>query len=265
MKNTFRRTLSLLLVITLLFGLTINASAASKTTVVDGIEILVVKDNSKVRIVQTEDENSVYTVTYDKKEESTQVTITDKFTEESKIGKAVKSSEISGKVVDKMETKGIKYDQAVEELEADALVMSTSVATTNENTFCNFEYTKYRYSTYTNWELRRPAPGFNSTYYFQRIQDSGNQVLIEKYQDEVEVINVLEWSYISALGLSGLLSFIAGVASAGAVLSGGVLTPAAWTAIAAAAGATGTTVGIAIAIGESMEKAYELYYDVYYS
>jgi hypothetical protein len=96
-------------------------------------------------------------------------------------------------------------------------------------------------------------------------QTPSNEKKLEAYKSKVELINTLEWSYIGAVGMTGLTGFIAGSASAGAVLTGGTLTPAAWAAIVAATTTSGSAIAIGISLGEAMEDAYELYYEVKYS
>lgn len=67
---------------------------------------------------------------------------------------------------------------------------------------------------------------------------------------------------LDSYGASFITSFLAEVASAGAIASGGTLTPGAYAAIGGAITALGNNAYQDIMYGELMETAYEEYFEV---
>ncbi|MER2172426.1 MAG: geobacillin-26 family protein, partial [Psychrobacillus psychrodurans] len=120
-----------------------------------------------------------------------------------------------------------------------------------ENTYSNFEYTKYSNKT---WELRRPNKGAISYYYKKVTETTKNSKAIGKFHDSVEKINTLEATALGLIGMSGM-----------ALLLGAALGPAgviASEAVFAALGFSGGSLAAIYNLKEEMENAYDLYFDI---
>ena len=121
----------------------------------------------------------------------------------------------------------------------------------SENTFCNFEYTRYSDNT---WELRRPQANTLNWYYKNVTQNDNNKDNLLLYKASVEKINVLEFTVIGSAFTTGLLAGLSLIFGPGGVIVGAV-TETALAALGFGAGATASF----IALVEEMEDAYELY------
>lgn len=197
----------------------------------------VIEENSSIRVTESQDSRNIYRATYNKYDGSVQVSIIDLETGNIKVGETVKAS---------------AYPKAI---------ISTRSASVEENTFCNFEYTKW-IETPNKWQIRRPREGFNNWYYFDTTESDSNRSYLTSFQDTVEKINDQEFVVIGSFGANFIASFLAGVASAGAVVSGGTLTPAAYAAIGGAIAALGNNEYQVIKYGELMETAYEEFFEI---
>ena len=122
----------------------------------------------------------------------------------------------------------------------------------NQNTFSNYEYTKW-YGSPNKWELRRPREGFgfNNTYYFRTKQTSSNESYLTNFYNAVEDINRLEKDYLTFVSLETLTGTL------GAIFSGGLGT------FLAAAGLGGEAVRIAWKIDSACRKAEDNYWEAF--
>ncbi|MGL5254199.1 MAG: geobacillin-26 family protein [Brevinema sp.] len=202
-----KKLLSMILSLAMVFSLSAIAFAASPTNQYNAI---ILEDTASKTISQASDDQFIYTVTKDKIAGTMQVTTTEKATNTVDVGAVVASAEFMDK--------------------------PTPYASLNENTFTNYEYTK-TYGNPNTWELRRPDGSLAGTYYFKTYEVIGkNDGYITTFKNAVDTINSKEGEMVITLGITGLGDIVAAATSAGAIASGGVLTPAAWTAILAAAG-----------------------------
>ncbi len=225
--------MSLVLVVSLLLPGTIAFAQESS----DSGLYKVIEENSSIRVTESQDSRNIYRATYNKDNGSVQVSIIDLETGNIKVGETIKVS-------------ALPNDST-----------STRSASVKENTFCNFEYTKW-IETPNRWQIRRPREGFNNWYYFDTTESDANRSHLNAFQDTVEKINDQEIVVIGSFGANFIASFLAGVASAGAIVSGGTLTPAAYAAIAGAITALGNNEYQIIKYGELMETAYEKFFEV---
>lgn len=233
MKNKLMKIISFVLVVSLLLPGTIAFAQESA----DSELYKVIEENSSIRVTESQDSRNIYRATYNKYDGSVQVSIIDLETGNIKVGETVKAS---------------AYPKAI---------ISTRSASVEENTFCNFEYTKW-IETPNKWQIRRPREGFNNWYYFDTTESDSNRSYLTSFQDTVEKINDQEFVVIGSFGANFIASFLAGVASAGAVVSGGTLTPAAYAAIGGAIAALGNNEYQVIKYGELMETAYEEFFEI---
>lgn len=122
----------------------------------------------------------------------------------------------------------------------------------NQNTFSNYEYTKW-YGSPNKWELRRPREGFgfNNTYYFRTKQTSSNEKYLTNFYNAVEDINQLEKDYLTFVSLETLTGTL------GAIFSGGLGT------FLAAAGLGAEATRIAFKIQSACRKAEDNYWEVF--
>lgn len=236
MKNKLMKMLSVVLALVLLLQGT-SVFAQERTESVDSKLYKVINENSFNRVTESRDSKNIYRATYNKIDGSVQVSIIDLETGNIKNGENVKLS--------KVQSDGI----------------STRSASVKENTFCNFEYTKWIEKP-NRWQIRRPREGFNNWYYFDTTEKNSNRSYLISFKDTVEKINEQEFIVIGSYGANFIASFLAGVASAGAVVTGGTLTPAAYAAIGGAITALGNNAYQVIKYGELMETAYEEYFEV---
>lgn len=233
MKNKLMKIVSFVLVVSLLLPGTIAFAQESA----DSEFYKVIEENSSIRVTESQDSRNIYRATYNKHDGSVQVSIIDLETGNIKVGDTVKAS---------------AYPKSI---------ISTRSASVEENTFCNFEYTKW-IETPNKWQIRRPREGFNNWYYFDTTESDSNRSYLTSFQGTVEKINDQEFIVIGSFGANFIASFLAGVASAGAVVSGGTLTPAAYAAIGGAITALGNNEYQIIKYGELMETAYEEFFEI---
>lgn len=236
-KKHFKKLVSVALAAVMVMGMSLTAFAAETPSTYD---LTVLEDSNTQRVTQTSDSNYTYTTTFDKINDTMQFTKVDKSTNVATVG-----AEVSG---------------------TDA-ISATSYAnaranTLNENTFTNYEYTKTYGSTNT-WELRRPDGSLTGTIYFKTYEVSKNRSYINTFKSAVDTINTKEGEIVGAYGLVLLGDIAAAAISAGAIATGGVLTPAAWTSILAAAGANTAFVTVCVSWDNACKTAYDAYYDTF--
>lgn len=142
--------------------------------------------------------------------------------------------------------------------------LMSAAAVLEQNTFTNYEYTK-TYGTTNKWELRRPDSSVFSYYYFKTDETSSNSTALGQFKTYVDQINTLEWQIILNFSLSALSMCVSAAAGAGAIVTGGTLTPAAWAAIATTAGVSANYLNTLISYDSACSNAYDRYWTVYYS
>lgn len=198
--------------------------------------IFVVKDNSSVRIVkEITDEGTSY-VTYYK--ESGTIVLSDSLSKNN--SELVITEEMGLEAFNKA---------------SNSLVMSFASrgVQSKENTWSNFEYTKYTDGT---WQLRRPNNGILTWYYLNIRETSSNRGELLRYQDFVENLNAAETAYFIAsagAGASIALAIIASIGTAGGASPAAILT---------AAGATGAMLAAGLVMANCMESCYDQYMDI---
>jgi hypothetical protein len=122
----------------------------------------------------------------------------------------------------------------------------------NENTFSNYEYTKW-YGSINKWELRRPDTDGSGTQGFKTYQTTKNKAFLSGFYSTVNTINKRELTIIGLIGGTAL------IAVAGFMFSGGLA------AFLGAAGfSTPAMVEIA-ALQSAIKVAKDYYWDAYYS
>lgn len=230
MIKSLKKCVSVLLFFALCFTMTVTAFAATD----NNYNKKVLRDDTAVRIVQTSDEDFIYTATYNKQTKTIQLTQTDK-----KSG-ATKTGDVAP--VNLVQTR----------------------ASLEEKTFTNYEY-EITYGSPNKWELRRPGDNALNFVYFQTYETSSNSSYLEKFMNAVDDINVQEAEIVGALGMSGLSVLAAAAAGAGAIFTGGTLSAAAWGAILSAAGFSGAYVAACMAYDQSCKNAYDAYWNTYYN
>ena len=208
--------------------------------------LTVIKDNAKVRIVETSDEQYIYRVTVDKSVNTAQMEITDKFTDKTKKSKTAKLGQFKNKPL--MSSNNLNME-----------LRSTSL---KQNTFTNYEYTK-TYGNPNQWQLRRPKSNITSYYYFDTAETSSNKEYLEDFQDAVQRVNDLEVPMVTSIGVAGLMDILSVATVAAAIVSGGTLTGAAWTAITASLSLSGIATATLISYNTACTDAYDAYFEVY--
>ncbi len=150
----------------------------------------------------------------------------------------------------------INADKSVRLFTSKSTLYSVSGKTVQavENTFSNYEYTKYRGG---EWQLRRPKDSVFSTYHFNINQTDSNKLELENYKKLVENLDTAEKVYIVAAPLAAATVCAAIGAAIG---TAGAATPA---SIIAATGATGATLTAANLVVETCEDCYDKYFTIF--
>lgn len=156
----------------------------------------------------------------------------------------------------------IKFQIVIPPEKSISVILARAVL--QENTFTNYEYTKI-YGNPNQWELRRPLSNIFSWEYFKTYETASNAGHISSFKGYVDQINTLEGTIITSYGLMVLSVIVAGAAGAGAIFTGGTLTPAAWASLLAAAGASTAYVNTCVAYDRACKNAYDKYWDTFYS
>lgn len=128
-----------------------------------------------------------------------------------------------------------------------------------ENTLTNYEYKEYRDDT---WYMKRPTSVINSKYMHVRPNPKTSKP-IETFVNAVEDLNKHEVVLAGSLGTVAFTSFLAGAAGVADVFTGGVMTPAAASALAAALGAYGGAGAAIFVWNEIIEDCYSSYMKVW--
>ena len=227
---------AMLLSMVMLLSTTIMTFADSS---IANVNVVMIEDSSQKRIAEASDEFYTYRTIYDKDANTVQVIRIEK-----KTGEILNGDEV---LID-----GVGGDTGT----------SVLAATLTENTFTNYEYTKW-YGSRNTWELRRPDGSLTGRYYFQTYEVSQNASYIEKFKSAVDAINVQEGEIILSFGTSGVVYFGGAAAGAGAIFTGGTLSAAAWGSILAAYGATTAHIALMMNYDSNCKRAYDSYMEVF--
>ena len=221
-KNHFKKLVSLTLAAVMLVGASVTTFATEGPPTYN---LTILEDSDTQKVTQTSDNAYVYITTFDKINNTMQFTTINKSTNTKTVGAEI-SREDAGSVT--------SYSNA-----------TTRSASLNEKTFTNYEYTKAYGSTNT-WTLRRPDGSLTGTIYFKTYEVSQNRSYINTFKSAVDTINTKEGEIVASYGIVVLSDIAAAAISAGAIATGGALSPAAWTAIVAAAGANTACVAVCV-------------------
>lgn len=140
----------------------------------------------------------------------------------------------------------------------------TTLASIYQNTFSNYEYTKWINTTNT-WELRRPDDSsFNGCYYFQTAETSSNKTYLASFKTNVDKLNGIEFDLIISGGAYMFADLLLALAAAGTGATAGLLSPTVVAAAATALGANGVYVANVIKLNTCINDCYNDYYEVWY-
>lgn len=233
-----RKFLSLVLACTMLMAMSVTAFATERN---DNAPVLL-EENCARRVAKSEDADFIYVAIYDRNNETVQLIQTDKKTGEKIAGEAVVIRAFS-------EENGAVNSRAGEYLE--------------EKTFTNYEYKK-TYGLPNRWELRRPGDiAFLTKESFETYETTSNKEFIDAFEAAVNSINVKEGEIVSALGMAALSYLAGGAAGAGAIFTGGTMTPAAWAALLAAGGFSQNYINVVMEYDSLCKAAYDSYMETY--
>lgn len=230
------------LVLSAVMVLSMSATTFAETNVSAPYNMVVLEDTTEITVVETSDNEYIYKTTHDKVANTIQLTVTDIDTGLVKAGDEL----------------------AIPTLKVDRSTLVPSAATLEENTFTNYEYTK-TYGTPNKWQLRRPGSNIFSWVYFDTYQTTSNASYLSNFKKAVDSINTLEGAIVGAGGLAALSYCATAASGAGAILTGGVLTPAAWGSIVASAGLSTAYVATCMSYDSACKDAYDAYWETYYS
>ncbi|TCT16196.1 hypothetical protein EDC18_102212 [Natranaerovirga pectinivora] len=235
-KRYKKNIISFAFIIILSLNMTFAVSGQTKDT---NYNTIILQDDEQVRIAQANDDNMIYTTTFNKIDNWVQTIATDIYT-----GEQFKGDIVFIQIPEQEFVVGIR-------------------ASLKENTFTNYEYTK-TYGTTNKWELRRPRSNIFNYYYFKTDETTANSSDLSRFKSYVDSINTLEGQIIMDMGLSGLSIVVSAAAGAGAIFTGGTLSTAAWASIVASAGAHSKLVSTCMSYDTACKNAYDAYWTVYY-
>lgn len=236
-----KKLLALFLMLTLAFTTTFVFAEASSS-----IPVTIIKDNAKVRIVETNDEQFIYRVTVNKIDNTAQMQITDKMTKKVKISQKAQ----------------LGLSDSKEALTSNSSSIMATRATLEQNTFTNYEYTK-TYGTPNQWQLRRPDSSILSYYYFNTAETSSNRPYLESFKGAVQRINDTEVPMVASIGAAGIMDLLSVGSVVAAICTGGMLSGAAWTVIVASLGMTGISATLLIQYNAACVDAFDAYNEVF--
>lgn len=225
-KRVFNVMLALVIFITVLPGMSYAKS--------DGTQVI--KNDSEVRIAETIQNGIVTKATFDKK--ANILTI-----EEAGKEKVVIH-------MDDLPKPSISEKNLSKTPSSEIGIMATTI---KQDTFSNYEYTITTGSP-ERWQVRRPDNGSLNSYKYKNVtRTTSNAANLSSYQQTVEKINALEWTFlggaVTTVGLSWL-AFVLSVPTAGA----GTLT-----AGLSALGAYGATLTAGVALSTQFNYAETVY------
>lgn len=219
------------------------AQQSTNSVTANGVTSYILEDTDSIRLVETPHANSKVTAKYDKIENTLTVTVY----ENAKI--------VSTK---KLDINKAKQDNKIDKTISSSLVMARSSVRENENTWTNFEFTRF---SDNKWEIRRPDsdnPVFDRLY-FTIQQNDENYDKLREYSSLVYAINGKEGELIGYCSLeiltTGIGAFLAGFTGG----SGGIIASTAFAAL----GLTGLAVVKAMELGELCDNALTVYWDLF--
>lgn len=231
-----KRILSIMLAFAMCLTFGVPAFATEQ---VDLYNTSVLSDNANIRVAQTKDDEYTYTATFDKETSTIQLQQVSNSTGEVNTGRIV----------------------PVAEIPQDYFIQTR--AALEENTFTNYEYTK-TYGTPNLWELRAPGDNVFSWIYFKtyEVEDVNSEYLVD-FKAAVDTVNRTEGVIVGSLGLYALSVLAAGAAGAGALFTGGTLSPAAWAALLAAGGFAKENLEACMDYDEACKNAYDSFWETF--
>lgn len=232
-----KKLVSIILSMAMILSMSVSAFAAGVTTT----DAVILKDSASVCIAKTEDSQFVYEATYNKIDNTVQLVQINKET----------GARVEGDVV------------KVPVLDNNTEFVLSRAGSLEEKTFTNYEYKK-TYGNPNKWELRKPGDiAFITKESFETYQTTENEDFIFAFQDAVDLINVKEGDIVEALGLAALSYLAGGAAGAGAIFTGGTMTPAAWAALLAAGGFSKNYLDVCMEYDAACKDAYDAYMETY--
>ena len=240
MRKIMQRILSSALVVVAALNLSVAVFASNAPMQEYYSNNAVISENETIKISETHDAVATYRTVIDKKEHTVQMIVI------YKNGKTVASKEVE---IDAFS------------LEAAEHTFNTR-ASIKENTFSNYEYT-ITYGSQNTWELRRPD-GNAGTYYFKTYETTKNAAYLAAFKGYVDTINEIEFAIIRKASLYALSCLVAGATGAGAIFTGGTLSPAAWASLVAAAGCGDAVLAECFRLDRACKNAYDSYWNAYY-
>lgn len=220
-----------MLVFALLMSISIKTTYAAEKVNVNGESVIILVDNKDQKVAENTDGEFTYRSTYFKKTQMVTVSKTDNST---------------GEIAENY-TFSLKPDPSL--VEGDGIM--AAAASTYQNTFCNYEYTK-TYGTPNTWQIRRPKGGLNSWEYWNCTEKSSNASYLKDYLNTVNRIDALEWKWIGEFGTQSLLGLL------GAIFSGGM------TVFLASITAGTLAYTTASELRTQMNTALDLYWEIVY-
>lgn len=232
-----KKMISIILSMAMLLSMSVSAFAVEK----EPDDAIVLEDSASVRTARTEDDAFIYEATYNKVHNTVQLIQIDKKTGKRAAGEVTKVPSLK-------ELSGVATNRA---------------ATLEEKTFTNYEYEK-TYGTPNKWELRKPGDvSFLTKESFQTYETSKNKTYITAFKNAVDKINTQEGKIVEALGLAALAYLAGGAAGAGAIFTGGTMTPAAWAALLVAGGYSKNYVDVVMEYDSFCKDAFDAYMETY--
>lgn len=243
-----KKLVSLILSITLLATSIIGAFAEKKpleSINMDNATINILENNNDYRLVESIKDGEVVTYKFDKN--NNQLTIANQKTKESVIVNLKQNLAKNKFNNDTISEKKIQDD-----------FLASSRVVSYQNTWSNFEYTRYSDSKF---QLRRPNPDkpVTHTLYFDMYDDEESYTIVRDYKSVVNRINSKEGECIAYSSVTTLAScltaFLAGfTGGVGGVVAGGIFS---------SLGLTGLTLTKYCELGNLCDEAIELYWDAY--
>lgn len=210
----------------------------------------VLEDSKKYRIVQTNDEEYTYLTKLDKVKntiETKQINNTNNFVIE---GNLVYINDLN-------KSENTNLNKSI-------LNYATRAAGTviQEWTYTNYEY-KITLGNPTEWVLIKPGRHIFNWEYFETTETSKNRSYLNSFKQQVDKLDSVEKKLIASIGATTLSTIAAAAAGAGAIFTGGTLSPAAWASIASTAGAGAASVNFLIEYNQICKDAYYYYMRVW--
>lgn len=233
------RKVTLLLLILVLFTSTFQAASAKEVSAATINNCAIIRvDDAKSRVAESIEGGYIYRAAYNKRTSMMSISKTRILTKE--------ICEVTWVNMDPKATSDIKVSTT------NNLVMATYSQSLTENTFSNYEYTKW-YGSTNKWELRRPDSTVTGTIAFKTYQTTKNKTYLLGFYNTVNAINKRELTIVGLIGTTALIAVV------GYMFSGG---------IAAFLGAAGFSTPAMIeiaALQNSVKVAKDYYWDAYYS